>query len=96
MNPNLLSLSLDVLGDDFANLSGPLLRESQNAMRSAIDLLLPVVVGSLAKKGATSEGVADLTSLVCDTKLDTSLIESIEDVLAGSTSRLNDGNVYSF
>ena len=89
MNPNLLSLSLDALGGDFANLSGPLLRESQNAMRSAIDLLLPVVVGSLAKKGATSEGVADLASLVCDTKLDTSLIESIEDVLAGSTSRLN-------
>lgn len=53
MNVNLLSLAKDALGGDFPKLAGQFLGESQGATQSALSLLLPAVVGVIAKKGAT-------------------------------------------
>jgi Bacterial protein of unknown function (DUF937) len=89
MNANLLSLSLDTLGCDFRRQLGTFLRESQNATRSALDLLLPVVIGRLAQKGATLEGGAELASLVDAAQLDVTLLESIEGLFASPVSNVN-------
>lgn len=89
MNANLLSLSLDALGSDFSRLSATLLRESHSATQSAVDLLLPVVIASLAQKGETLQGGAEIASLIGVAKLDVSLIDSTERLLTGPVSDVN-------
>jgi hypothetical protein len=88
--PNLLALTQEALGGDFSKLAGSFLRETQDATQSALDLLLPVVIGSLAQKGASTEGVADLSSLVGGARLDAGLLENIEGLFTGPVSRVND------
>jgi len=89
VNANLLALSLDALGTDFPQLSAALLRESHSTTQSALDLLLPVVIASLAQKGATLRGGAEVASLIGVAKLDVSSIDNIERLLTGPISNVN-------
>jgi len=89
MNANLLSLAQQALGSDFAGLAGNLLGESAGATQSALDSLLPTVLGSIANKGATPGGAAGLMSLINGATLDTSVLGNIGGLFSGGGSGIN-------
>ena len=99
MTTNLLSLAQEAMGGDFSRLAGQYLGESQGATQSALGSLLPAVLGTIAQKGATTEGASGLVSLINSANLDTSSLTNLgslfggggtaaSDVLKAGTSRL--------
>lgn len=89
MNVNLLSLAKDALGGDFPKLAGQFLGESQGATQSALSLLLPAVVGVIAKKGATQEGATGLMSLINGTSLDAGSTQNVTGLFGGGGAGIN-------
>src|SRR5580765_8567520 len=95
MNSNLLSLAQTALGDDFSRQAAQLLGESPGATESAMTSLLPAVLGTIAKKGATLQGAAGLMSLIGGASLDTSSLGNVAGLFgsgsAGMSSLLKTG-----
>jgi len=95
MNANLLSLSRMALGDDFSRQAAQFLGESPAGTQSAVSSLLPVVLGTIAQKGATSQGASGLMSLIGGANLDTSSLGNVAGLFgsgsAGMRSLLKTG-----
>jgi OmpA-OmpF porin, OOP family len=94
MNANLLSLAQTALGDDFSKLAAQFLGESPGATQSAVSSLLPAVLGTIAHKGATSQGASGLMSLIGGANLDTSSLGNVAGLFgngAGMSSLLKSG-----
>jgi outer membrane protein OmpA-like peptidoglycan-associated protein len=83
MNANLLSLAQEAMGGDFSKLAGQFLGESPGATQSAMGSLLPAVLGSVAHKGATTEGASSLLSLINGSNLDVSSLGNIAGLFGG-------------
>jgi hypothetical protein len=86
MSTNLLSLAQQALGSDFSNLAGKFLGESPTSTKSAMDALLPVVLCSTAKKGATADGAASLLSLIGGANMDTGMLGNLAGLLGGGSA----------
>jgi hypothetical protein len=71
MNDNLLALVQQALGGDFSRLASQFLGESQGSTQSALGLLLPAVLGVVARKGASPQGATSLMSLINGANVDT-------------------------
>jgi flagellar motor protein MotB len=89
MNANLLTLAQDALGGDFTRLAGQFLGESQGATQSALNSLLPTVLGGIAQKGATQQGAIGLMSLMSEAKLDASSLGNIAGLFGSDGSGVN-------
>lgn len=77
MDTNLLALARNAIGGDFSKLAGQFLGESPGNTQSALDSLLPTVLGGIARKGATADGAADIMSQVTRSNLDAGLLDNI-------------------
>src|SRR4030095_8830355 len=91
VHADLLTLVQDAMGGDFSKLAGQLLGESPGAIRSALTSLVPVVLGSVAQKGATPEGASDLLSLINSANLDVTLLGDIARLFGGSGADIRAG-----
>ena len=96
MNASLLSLAQTALGNDFSKQAAQFLGESPGATQSAVSSLMPVVLGTIAKKGATSQGASNLMSLIGGANLDPSLLGNVAGLFrnggAGMSSLLKTGS----
>ena len=77
MTINLLALAQNALGSDFANLSGQFLGESTSSTQSALTSLLPVVLGGIAQKAQTNDGLTQLMSLLNRPDLNTAVLDNV-------------------
>ena len=84
MSANLLALAQEAMGGDFSKLAGQFLGESTGATQSAVTSLLPAVLASIAKKGATPEGASGLMSLINGANLDVNSLGNIGGLFGGS------------
>jgi outer membrane protein OmpA-like peptidoglycan-associated protein len=89
MNANLLTLAQDALGGDFSKLAGQFLGESQGATQSALNSLLPAVIGGIAQKGATAQGASGLMSLINGANLDVASLGHIAGLFGAGGSGVN-------
>jgi outer membrane protein OmpA-like peptidoglycan-associated protein len=89
MNANLLSLTQEALGGNFSNLAAQFLGESKGATESALGSLLPAVIGSIAQKGATTQGATGLMSLVNGAGLDVSALGNPAALFGGDGAGVN-------
>ena len=89
MNANLLSLAQEAMGGDFSKLAGQFLGESPGATQSALALLLPAVLGTVAQKGATTQGASGLMSLINGANLDVSSLGNIGGLFGGGGAGAN-------
>jgi len=90
MNANLLSLAQSALGGDFSKLAAQFLGESPTATQGALSSLLPAVIGSIAQKGATTEGASSLMSLLNGANLDTGALANIGNLFSSGGSGVSD------
>jgi len=90
MTTNLLSLAQEAMGGDFSKLAGQYLGESPGATQSALGSLLPAVLGSIAQKGATTEGASGLMSLINSANLDTSSLSNLGSLFSGGGTGASD------
>lgn len=77
MTTNLLALAQNALGSDFANLSGQFLGESTSSTQSALTSLLPVVLGGIAQKAQTGDGLTQLMALLNRPELNTAVLDNV-------------------
>jgi outer membrane protein OmpA-like peptidoglycan-associated protein len=89
MNDNLLALVQQALGGDFSRLASQFLGESQGSTQSALGLLLPVVLGGIAQKGATPQGATSLMSLINSSNVDTGALGNIDGLFGGGGGGVN-------
>ncbi|RQW82051.1 MAG: DUF937 domain-containing protein, partial [Methylococcus sp.] len=57
---NILELLTDALGGQIAKQASEFLGEPENNTQSALGMVLPALLGSLAKQGSTDEGAVSL------------------------------------
>src|SRR5262249_17766426 len=69
-------------GGDFSKLAAQFLGESPTATQGALSSLLPAVIGSIAQKGATTEGASSLMSLLNGANLDTGALANIGNLFS--------------
>jgi len=89
MNANLLTLVQEAMGGDFSKLAGQFLGESPGATQSAMTLLLPAVLGSIAQKGATPGGASSLMSLISGANFDVSSLGNIAGLFGDGGAGIN-------
>jgi OOP family OmpA-OmpF porin len=89
MNDNLLALIQQFLGGDFSGNISEFLGESQGSTQSALGLLLPVVLGGIAQKGATPQGASSLLSLLNGADLDVGAIGDPAGLFGGGGAGAN-------
>ena len=90
MNANLLSLAQNALGGDFSKMAGQFLGESPSATQGALTSLLPAVLGSIAQKGATSDGASSLMSLIGGANLNVNSLGNIGGLFGGGGAAASD------
>jgi len=89
MTINLLALAQNALGSDFANLSGQFLGESTSSTQSALSSLLPVVLGGIAQKAQTGNGLTQLMGLLNGPELDTSVLDNVRGLFDAGGSGIS-------
>jgi outer membrane protein OmpA-like peptidoglycan-associated protein len=89
MSTNLLSLAQQALGNDFSRMAGQFLGESPEATQSAMGSLLPAVLGSIARKGATPDGASGLLSMINGANIDTSQLGNLAGLFGGGGGAVN-------
>ena len=87
MSANLLTLVQQALGTDFSRQVGQFVGESEGATQTAMQSLLPAILGMIAQKGSTPEGAASLISQINGPGVDSSLIGNVGNLLAGGMGR---------
>jgi outer membrane protein OmpA-like peptidoglycan-associated protein len=90
MNANLLSLAQNALGGNFSTMAAQFLGESPGATQGALGALLPAVLGSIAQKGATTDGASSLMSLVNSANLDVGSLGNIGNLFGGGGAGATD------
>ncbi len=83
MNDNLLALVQQALGGDFSKFASEFLGESQGSTQSALGLLVPVVLGSVAQQGATAQGATSLMSLINGANVDVGALSNFDRLFGG-------------
>jgi outer membrane protein OmpA-like peptidoglycan-associated protein len=89
MTMNLLALAQEAMGRDFSQAAGQFLGESPATTQATLGSLLPAVIGTIAKKGATPDGASGLMSLMNSANLDVSALGNIGGLFAGGGAAAN-------
>jgi outer membrane protein OmpA-like peptidoglycan-associated protein len=84
MITDLLSMMSSGPGRSLAEHAAKMLGESDTGMRSAVDALVPTLLGGMAQKASSPSGAADLFKLVSGANVDTGLMGNIASMLGGS------------
>jgi hypothetical protein len=71
-------------GRSLAEHAAKMLGESDTGMRSAVDALVPTLLGGMAHKASSPSGAADLFKLVSGSNVDAGLMGNIASMLGGS------------
>jgi outer membrane protein OmpA-like peptidoglycan-associated protein len=86
MDDNLLSLARQALGGDFVRQAGQFLGEPESGIQSALGAMLPAVVGSIAKAGASPGGARELLSKLNAPGIDMGLLDNIGGLFGGGAA----------
>jgi len=89
MNDNLLALIQQALGGDFSKHTSQFLGESQDSTQSALGMLLPLLLGGIAQKGATPQGATSLLSLINGDNVDVGALGNIAGLFGGGGDGVN-------
>lgn len=83
MATNLLEMFTDAIGDQIASQASQYLGESESGTKSALGMLLPALLGGVAKHGSTVSGAADLLKTLGGAQLDTGLLGNLAGLFSG-------------
>jgi len=83
MVSNLIEMFMGSSGKELATLATSLLGENAENTSSSITKLIPVVLGGMAQKAATSTGAADLFKMVTSPSIDAGIAGNLANVLSG-------------
>ena len=84
MVTDLLAMISSGPGRSLAEHAAKMLGESDTGMRSAVDALVPTLLGGMAQKASSPSGAADLFKLVSGSNVDAGLMGNIASMLGGS------------
>ncbi len=84
MVTDLLAMISSGPGRSLAEHAAKMLGESDTGMRSAVDALVPTLLGGMAHKASSPSGAADLFKLVSGSNVDAGLMGNIASMLGGS------------
>jgi hypothetical protein len=88
MSQNLLESFKRTLGEDVAGQLAKRLGEPEDQIRSAMDGVLPVLLGGLAQRGATAQGAASLMKTVATVPADPLMLAAPVKLLTEDTGAL--------
>lgn len=74
---NILELLTEALGGQIAKQASEFLGEPENNTQSALGMVLPALLGSLAKQGSTAEGAGSLLKTLGGANIDSSILGNI-------------------
>ena len=74
---NILELLTEALGGQIAKQASEFLGESENNTQSALGMVLPALLGSLAKQGSTAEGAGSLLKTLGGANIDSGILGNI-------------------
>jgi len=81
---NLLEMLGDALGDQVASHASQFLGESETGTKSALGVILPALLGGLAKAGSTEEGAGGLLKTLTGLDIDTGLLSNLAGLFGGA------------
>lgn len=84
---NLLDLLRQAIGNDFANQAARYMGEPEQGTRSAVDAMLPILLGGLVQKGATLDGANSLLSAFNNAQVDSGLLGNLGQLFSGSAPK---------
>jgi hypothetical protein len=84
MDDNLLERGKRALGGEFPRLAAEMLGVSEGGVRSAIDTLLPAVVGVVAQRGRTAGGADALLKQLHEAPIDAGMRGDLGSLFAGT------------
>ena len=82
---NLLETFTDALGSQLVNQASKYLGESESGTKSAVNMLLPALLGGLAKQGSTTEGAAGLLKTLSGSNVDSGLLGNLAGLFSGGS-----------
>jgi OOP family OmpA-OmpF porin len=82
---NLLEALSGSMGTQLASQGSRLFGESASSTQSAVDAILPAILGGVMKQGATADGAAGLLKMLSGPTVDAGLMGSIGSALSGGT-----------
>jgi outer membrane protein OmpA-like peptidoglycan-associated protein len=82
---NILEMLTDALGDQVVSQASKYLGESESGTKSALGMLLPALLGGLAKQGSTSDGAAGLLKTLAGSDVDSGILGDLAGLFSGGT-----------
>jgi hypothetical protein len=83
MAVNLLEMIKQGLPGNFSDMAGKLVGESPGATQTALSAALPALLGSIAQKGATTDGAQSVLSLLDSPAVNTGALGNLAGLLSG-------------
>ena len=83
MAVNLLEMIKQGLPGNFSDMAGKLVGESPGATQTALSAALPALLGSIAQKGATTDGAQSVLSLLDSPAVNTGALGNLSGLLSG-------------
>lgn len=80
---NLLEMFTDAVGDQLVSQASKFLGESESGTKSALDLLVPALLGGVAKQGSSLTGAADLLKTLAGSEVSTDLLGNLAGLFSG-------------
>jgi hypothetical protein len=89
MATDLLAMMSSSVGQSLASQAGRFLGASDSTLRSAVDGVLPALLGSVVQKASTPSGAADLMKLLDTPGLDPGIVGNLGAYLRGGEKTSN-------
>jgi len=86
MDDDILSLSRQALGGEFARRAGEFFGESESGLQAALDALLPAAVGVVAQRGATALGAGQLLTQMDNPVIDPGTLGRLPRLFTGGAA----------
>lgn len=80
---NILDMFSNGVGKDLIGQASKALAESDSGTTSALGALMPALLGGMAQKASTTQGAADLFSMVNGASIDTRMLGNLSGLFAG-------------
>jgi len=82
---NILEMLTDALGDQVVKQASEYLGEPETGTKSALGMLLPALLGGLAKQGSTTDGAASLLKTLSGSDVDSGILGNLAGLFSGGT-----------
>jgi outer membrane protein OmpA-like peptidoglycan-associated protein len=89
MAANLLDMFNSAVGSDFAGMTAKFLGESASSTQSAVSALVPLLLGTVAQKGSTTEGASSLLNLINSPNINANLLSDVGSLFSGGAAGAN-------